>query len=205
MKTIGFILDYLSGNWYPIIKSDFLSIYQPNRPSGKWWLGGNLMRLFFWSIVGGLVGTGLMDIVGKFATEKLKIRWGGWGGNAALGRWVLGIFGGHFVHKNIIESSPVKNEVLVGGAFHYFTGGSLALTYPLFYLAFNVPMQENHLISSLLWGLATVLFPWFILFPGFGWGFFGVRAPNNVRSFISPMVEHLFYGLGLGIVLNIAS
>ena len=40
-------------------------------------VGGNLMRLFFWSIVGGLVGTGLMDIVGKFATEKLKIRWGG--------------------------------------------------------------------------------------------------------------------------------
>jgi hypothetical protein len=66
-------------------------------------------------------------------------------------------------------------------------------------------MQGNHLISSLLWGLATVLLPWFILFPGFGWGFFGVRAPNNVRSFISPMVEHLFYGLGLGIVLNIAS
>ncbi len=167
-------------------------------------VGGNLMRLFFWSIVGGLVGTGLMDIVGIFATEKLKIRWGGWGGNAALGRWALGIFGGHFVHKNIIESSPVKNEVLVGGAFHYFTGGSLALTYPLFYLAFNVPMPGNHLISSLLWGLATVLLPWFILFPGFGWGFFGVRAPSNVRSFISPMVEHLLYGLGLGIVLNIA-
>ncbi len=28
------------------------------------------MRLFFWSIVGGLVGTGLMDIVGTFATDK---------------------------------------------------------------------------------------------------------------------------------------
>jgi len=35
------------------------------------------MRLFFWSIVGGLVGTGLMDIVGTIATDKLKIRWGG--------------------------------------------------------------------------------------------------------------------------------
>jgi hypothetical protein len=89
-----------------------------------------------------------------------------------------------------MESSPIKNEVSVGWAFHYFTGGTVALTYPLFYLAFNV---------------ATALFPWFILFPGFGWGFFGARAPSNVRSLISPMVEHLFYGLGLGIVLNIAS
>jgi len=117
----------------------------------------------------------------------------------------LGILGGYLVHKDIIESEPIKNEVFFGWAFHYFTGGTLALTYPLFYLAFNVPQPESHLISGLLWGLATVLFPWFILFPVFGWGFFGVRAPRNVRSLISPMVEHLFYGLGLGIVLNIAS
>ena len=40
-------------------------------------VGENLMRLFFWSIVGGLVGTGLMDIVGIFATGELKNRWGG--------------------------------------------------------------------------------------------------------------------------------
>jgi hypothetical protein len=35
------------------------------------------MELFFWSAVGGLVGTGLMDIAGSFARAKLKIRWGG--------------------------------------------------------------------------------------------------------------------------------
>ena len=34
------------------------------------------MELLFWSIVGGLVGTGLMDIVDTLATAKLKIRWG---------------------------------------------------------------------------------------------------------------------------------
>jgi hypothetical protein len=95
--------------------------------------------------------------------------------------------------------------VLVGGAFHYFTGGSVVLTYPLFYLAFNVPIPGNHLIPSLLWGLATVLFPWFILFPGFGWGFFGVRAPKGTRPLIAPAVAHSCYGLGLGIVLTIAS
>jgi hypothetical protein len=35
------------------------------------------MELFFWSVVGGLVGTVLMDIVDTVATKKLKIRWGG--------------------------------------------------------------------------------------------------------------------------------
>lgn len=37
---------------------------------------GNLMALFFWAIVGGLIGTGLMDIAGNFA-ERLKITTGG--------------------------------------------------------------------------------------------------------------------------------
>jgi hypothetical protein len=39
--------------------------------------GGKIMELFFWSIVGGLAGTGMMDIVETFASTKLKIRWGG--------------------------------------------------------------------------------------------------------------------------------
>lgn len=34
------------------------------------------MALFFWAIVGGLAGTGLMDIAGSFA-ERLKITTGG--------------------------------------------------------------------------------------------------------------------------------
>jgi hypothetical protein len=37
---------------------------------------GNIVELFFWSVVGGLVGTGLMDIVGSYVKAKLKIRWG---------------------------------------------------------------------------------------------------------------------------------
>ncbi len=115
------------------------------------------------------------------------------------------MFRGHFVHTNIIESSPVKNELAAGWFFHYLTGGSVALTYPLFYLAFNVPLPANHLLSSLVWGLATTLLPWFILFPAFGWGFFGVRAPRGTRPLISPAVSHLLYGLGLGLVLNITS
>ena len=162
------------------------------------------MELWLWAVVGGLVGTVLMDITASLA-NALRIRWGGCGGNAAIGRWVLGLLAGRFVHKNIIESSPLRHERSAGWVFHYFTGASVALTYPYFFLAFSLPLPENHLNSGLLWGLATTLLPWFILFPGFGWGLFGVRAPGNVRPLVSPAVSHMLYGLGLGIVLNIAS
>ena len=112
------------------------------------------------------------------------------------------MFSGQFVHKNIIESSPMKHEVPTGWIFHYLIGASVALTYPLFYLAFNVPMPVNHLVTGLSWGLATTLLPWLTNFPAFGWGFFGVRAPKGTKPLIAPAIAHACFGLGLGIVFT---
>jgi hypothetical protein len=109
------------------------------------------MELWLWTIVGGLAGTVLMDFT-AIAAEKLHITSGGrCGGPQVIGRWVFGLFDGRFVHENIIDSSPVKNEASAGWIFHYVTGGGVALTYPLFYLALNVPIPQDHLISSVVW------------------------------------------------------
>jgi len=89
------------------------------------------------------------------------------------------MFDGRFIHQNIVDSSPIKNEKSVGWIFHYLTGGSVALIYPVLYLASKVSVPEGHLVASLLFGLATSFLPWFILFPAFGWGFFGIRAPSR--------------------------
>ncbi len=160
------------------------------------------MELLFWSIVGGIVGTVLMYIADKFMDRVNFTACAACGGPRALGRWALGMLSGHFVHKNILESSPVKNEVSAGWIFHYVLGAGVALTYPLIYLLLNVPMPGNHLVPGLLWGLATTVLPWFTNFPGFGWGFFGVRAPKGTRPFIAPAIAHACYGLGLGLVLT---
>ena len=86
---------------------------------------------------------------------------------------------------------------------HYLVGGSLALTYPALYLVLGAPLPNNHVVPSLLWGLVTTLLPWIIFYPAFGWGFFGATAPQGTRPILSPTISHLFYGLGLGIVLSI--
>ncbi len=162
------------------------------------------MELWLWAVVGGLAGTVLMDVVGWIA-GKLRIGWGGCGGSAAMGRWVLGVFHGRLVHKNIIDSDALKNEKAVGWISHYVTGGALALTYPAIFLSFASAMPGNNLIPGLMWGFVTALLPWFVLFPGFGWGLFGARSPGNVRPLLSPAVEHSIYGLVLGMVLNMTS
>jgi len=96
----------------------------------------------------------------------------------------------------------MKNERIVGWIGHYFTGGALALTYPAIFLGLSIAVPGNNVIPGLIWGLVTVLLPWLVLFPGFGWGLFGARSPRNVRPLLSPIVEHSIYGLGMGIVLN---
>ncbi len=106
------------------------------------------------------------------------------------------------MHENINESSSAKNEKIVGRIGHYFTGGVVALTYPAIFPGLSIAVPGNNAIPGLIWGLVTVLLPWLVLFPGFGWGLFGARSPRNVRPLLSPIVEHSIYGLGMGIVLN---
>ncbi len=160
------------------------------------------MELLFWSIVGGIVGTVFMDIADKFMDRVNFTTGAACGGPRALGRWALGMLSGHFVHENILESSPVKNEVSAGWIFHYFLGAIVALTYPLIYIVLSVPMPENHLVPGLFWGLATAVLPWFSNFPGFGWGFFGARAPKGMRPLMAPAIAHTCYGLAVGLVFT---
>ncbi len=75
------------------------------------------MELWLWAVVGGLAGTALMDLT-AIAAEKLNITRGGrCGGPQVIGRWVVGIFDSRFVHKNIIDSSPVKMKHRLAGSF----------------------------------------------------------------------------------------
>ena len=99
----------------------------------------------------------------------------------------------------------MRNERAVGWIFHYFTGVTLALTYPAVFLGFTGAVPSNNLIPGLIWGLVTALLPWLVLFPGFGWGVFGIRSPRNMRPVLSLSIEHSIYGLGVGMVLTFTS
>jgi len=165
----------------------------------------NLLELLLWSFVGGLVGSIFMDITSS-GMQKLS------GGSATLidrwglvGRWCLGMFHGRFVYKNIGQASHFKNENSLGWFFHYLIGGGVGFMYPIFFLAFNLPMPENHLIPGLLFGLVTVILPWCLMYPAFGMGFFGIRASDNTIRLIKNTITHTSYGLGFGILLNITS
>ena len=69
------------------------------------------MELIIWSLAGGIVGTVFMDIADQFMDRLNFTKGYACGGPRAIGRWALGMFSGQFMHKNILESSTLKNEI----------------------------------------------------------------------------------------------
>ena len=157
----------------------------------------------FWLIVfiGGLLGSYIMDMTEAFA-EKRGIYSSV---NAALiGRWFMGFFQGRFCYADIRNAVSIENEKRIGIGFHYIIGGGcVALMYPFFLYAVGLDGTSNHIIPSLLFGLATSVLPWFILLPSFGWGFFGTKAPQNARPVLASLLSHTPYGLAIGITLEL--
>lgn len=159
------------------------------------------MEILVWAFLGGIVGAVLMDITEAYAA-KIGITSGV---NIALvGRWFLGLLRGQLFHPNILNSTPLPQEVKAGWAFHFLVGGGgVALIYPLFFQATGLPFPNNQLLGGLLFGLSTSLLPWFILLPSFGWGFFGRRGPQGSNALLASTLSHIPYGLGVGAVIAV--
>ena len=87
--------------------------------------------------------------------------------------------------------------------FHYLTGALVAVLYPIGLLLFQIPIPQDHLMYTMIFGLLTSVFPWFIVYPSFGVGFFGTRAPKEAKPVLTSLVSHTFYGLGIGVFINL--
>jgi len=54
-------------------------------------------------------------------------------------------------------------------------------------------------VWALAYGVATKVASWFFVFPCMGLGVFGWRSPEGIRSLLSSLANHLFYGTGMAI------
>jgi hypothetical protein len=133
-----------------------------------------------------------MDILSNVA-RKLGLIAGASG--QWVGRWYLGIARGQLVHSNIAvapEQPGEKRAALIG---HYVIGIVLAACYLV--AAGWLGVSPGALPVALAYGLATCLFPWFLVYPALGFGCFGRKGPAELRLLTSSLLNHLFYGFGL--------
>ena len=97
-----------------------------------------------------------------------------------VGRWLRYIPEGIFKHSNIASAPQKSAECTVGWITHYMIGITFAIGF-VGLLGDNW-FQHPRLIPAILFGIVTVLAPFFIMQPAFGLGFAASKVPNPRRT-----------------------
>jgi len=112
-----------------------------------------------------------------------------------LGRWVRHIPGGTLRHANIAGARPMPGECAAGWIAHYAIGVSLTVAFVT--LAPGAWLAHPTLAPALLYGVATVVFPFLVLQPSLGLGIASSRAPNPAAARLKSLATHTVFGLAL--------
>jgi hypothetical protein len=142
--------------------------------------------------VAGLFATLAMDCLGILT---IKRRWIDLKGIQVvpllLGRWALLFFR---AGDDIRVSAPLSNEKRVGLFLHYMIGAALGVIYSL------LPVQN--LEAAVIYGVATNAFPWLLMYPAMGFGFFANKLGVKKQILLFSFVNHVVYGFALGLAFQ---
>jgi len=112
-----------------------------------------------------------------------------------LGRWLRHMPEGRFRHTNITAAAPKPFECTVGWIAHYTIGVVFALVFVVF--TSGDWLARPTVLPALLYGIGTVVFPFFILQPSFGLGIAASKAPNPTQARLKSLMTHTVFGVGL--------
>jgi hypothetical protein len=112
-----------------------------------------------------------------------------------VGRWILWIARGRLRHDRIAASPQFAGELVTGWASHYLIG--IAFAALLVLVAGPGWIRSPTPGPALAVGIATVVFPLFVMQPGMGAGIAASRTPNPAAARIQSLVTHAVFGLGL--------
>jgi uncharacterized membrane protein YeaQ/YmgE (transglycosylase-associated protein family) len=157
------------------------------------------MDLIITGIVAGVLGTLMMDSLNHlFARTGMlsKIEVG------MIGRMSAGWARGRFRYRHPDEMEEVANEMLYGYITHYTIGVGFAVPYVLGWdLLVGGPVSP---LWTLAYGVATTVASLFFVYPSMGLGVCGRRSPEGIRAPLSSLANHLFYGVGMAVVVALA-
>ncbi|CAI1829279.1 DUF2938 domain-containing protein [Serratia proteamaculans] len=154
------------------------------------------MVTVFQAVITGICATLVMDLWSLFQKHIINVPPLNY---ALVGRWVLWMPRGKLRHKTIVSTSSVRKEFLVGWVFHYLTG--ILFAFIPFVLEGPTWISEPSFTTALLAGLLTLVAPFLILQPAFGFGIAASRTPRPWLARLLSVLTHLAYGLGLYIAV----
>ncbi|WP_299157596.1 DUF2938 domain-containing protein [uncultured Tenacibaculum sp.] len=112
-----------------------------------------------------------------------------------VGRWVGYFPKGKFSHHKIMASTPINHELLLGWITHYLIG----ITFAIFLvLAFGKKWLENPTLTpALIIGIITIVGPFLLMQPAFGFGIAGSNLPDPNKARLMSLITHSVFGIGL--------
>jgi len=152
------------------------------------------MNLILSGVAAGVLGTVLMDLFNHLFARTgmlLKIDM------VMIGRMSAGWSRGRFSYRHPGEMETVANEKLLGYVAHYGIGVGLAFIY-VFGWAVLVGGPASP-AWALVYGIATTAASLFLVYPAMGLGVCGRRSPAGIRAPLSPVANHLFFGIGMAV------
>jgi uncharacterized membrane protein YagU involved in acid resistance len=99
------------------------------------------------------------------------------------------------VHESIGASPQKPHECTVGWTTHYVIGTAFALFFVL--LAPDRWLERPTLLPAVVFGIATVLAPFFIMQPALGLGVAASKTPYPSKARLKSLMTHTVFGLGL--------
>ena len=140
----------------------------------------------------GIGATLLMDLWNLFLRRTFNIPSLNY---CLLGRWLGHMPEGTLRHASITAAAQKPFECTVGRVAHYTIGVVLSLVFVV--LLSDNWLQRPTLLPALLYGIGTVVFPFFIMQPSFGLGIAASRTPKPTQARLKSLVTHTVFGVGL--------
>jgi hypothetical protein len=112
-----------------------------------------------------------------------------------LGRWFHHMLGGTLRHASIADAPQRPLECTVGWIAHYTIGVVFALVFVGF--TSGDWLERPTVLPALLYGIGTLVFPFFIMQPSFGLGIAASRTPNPTQARLKSLATHIVFGVGL--------
>ena len=156
------------------------------------------MPLTWWHLLlAGVIATVSMDVLTAIA---IRLRLIAPLSPNVIGRWFASVARANPFHKDIARAAPTSHELAIALPVHYAIGTFLTALFVL--TANRIGWQARSLPPALVFGVCTSGLPWLLMFPAMGYGVFGARGPEGTRLFVSSLISHAFFGLGIWIAVR---
>ncbi len=158
----------------------------------------NPSELMFAILVVGVGATLVMDLWALFLKRVLAVPSLSY---CLVGRWVSHMATGVFWHTKISNADVRAGECALGWVVHYLIGIAYAaiLLVPMqgVWLSWLDQAPLSAFSIALLFGLTTVVFPFFIMQPALGSGIADCHNTNPAQARLKTLVTHSVFGVGL--------